>query len=610
MIPLKLFAVAFFTFSFSLAFGQTGLQYEVSFPNAVHHEAEVSLLVSQIPAGPLTVRMSRSSPGRYATHEFGKNVYNVRAFTRSGQPLKVNQIQGDVYNVEGHRGSARITYTVFGNWVDGTYLAIDKTHAHMNMPATFMWVKGMENRRISVQFNDLEKYGWKVATQLLAGKNNSYSAPNLQYFMDSPIELSNFRIASWEDVNTDKTRQTIRISVHSTDAQPVVENFSKMIRKMVDESKAVFNELPKFDHGVFTFLQDVNPENAGDGMEHRNSTVIVERTDKVEGNEEDLLSTFSHEFFHAWNVERIRPKTLEPFNFEHANMSNELWFAEGFTQYYGSLILRRAGFQDLDSYCNTLAGMANTVLNMPGATTFSAPQMSRYAVFADAGVAVDQTNQVNIFSSYYTYGATIALALDLRLRAEFKLSLDDYMQAVWKIHGKPEIPYTIPDLRNVLARLTNKSFAEDFFTRYVYGIEKNDYVKLLEKAGLVLRRASPEKASLGMIRLITANGKVRLAMNTLKGTAAYQAGMDNGDYLLKINDDELKAPADLNTLLSKYKPGQEVTLTYEHRNELNTVKVKLQEHNSFEVIPIEKTDQKLSPEMSLFRASWLETQIK
>ena len=609
MIRLKFVAAALFVFSTGQAFSQE-LKYEVSFPNAVHHEAEISLNVTQIPAGPLTVRMSRSSPGRYATHEFGKNVYNVKAFNASGKPLEVKQVMGDVYQVEKHEGSARITYTVFGNWVDGTYLAVDKTHAHMNMPATFLWVKGMESRPVSIQFNDLDKYGWKVATQLQHKGGNTYTAPNHQYMMDSPTELSAFKSHSWEDVNPDKTKQTVSVAIHSPDAQPVVDNYGKMIKRMVDESKAVFGELPKFDYGTYTFLQDVNRENGGDGMEHRNSTVIVERTDKVEGNEEDLLSTFSHEFFHAWNVERIRPKSLEPFNFEHANMSSELWFAEGFTQYYGSLILKRAGFRDLDSYCRTISGLANGVLNMPGANTYPATQMSRYAVFADAGVAVDQSNQINIFTSYYTYGATIALGLDLRLRSEFKLTLDDYMRAVWKAHGKTEIPYTISDLQNVLAKLTNAKFAENFFSSYVHGIEKNDYVKLLSNAGLVLRRAAPEKASLGMLRLVPANGKVRLAMNTLQGSAAYQSGMDNGDYFLKINDEELKTPADLNTLLEKYKPGEEVNLTYQHRDEVSTVKVKLEANNAFEVVPVEKMGQKLSSQAAKFRAAWLDTQIK
>ena len=610
MIKLKFFAAACLLFSTGVVYSQDEIKYELSFPNAAHHEAEVKLEIPKIPAGPLTIRMSRSSPGRYATHEFGKNVYNVKAYNLSGKVIKLTQVEGDVYRVEDHGGGARITYTVFGNWVDGTYLGIDKTHAHLNMPATFMWVKGLENRKIIIQFNDLEKLGWKVATQLTPTAGNTYLATNLQYLMDSPTELSAFKLSSWEDSNLDQKKQIIRISSHSTDSQQTIDNFSRMVQRMVEESKAVFTELPNFDFGVYTFLQDVNIENAGDGMEHRNSTVIVERSPKIEGNEEDMLGTFSHEFFHAWNVERIRPKTLEPFNFEHANMSNELWFAEGFTQYYGELILKRAGYRDLDTYCNTIKNLANGVLNAPGASMYSAAQMSRNAVFADAGVAVDETNSVNTFTSYYFYGATIALALDLRLRSEFNSSLDQYMRAVWKTHGKPEIPYTIPDLQNVLAKTTNRAFADDFFSRYINGIEKNNYAKLLLNAGLVLRRASPDKASLGQLRLIPANGKVKLAMNTLRGSAAYEAGMDDGDFFLKINNDELKTPADLTTLLDKYKPGEEVELTFEHRNQLNTVKVKLQANNAFEVLPIEKTDGKLTPAMEKFRAAWLDSQIK
>ncbi|MBC7745366.1 MAG: M61 family metallopeptidase [Flavobacterium sp.] len=610
MIQLKIFTSACLLFISGLSYGQNEIKYQISFPNAVHHEAEIKIEIPQVPAGPITFRMSRSSPGRYATHEFGKNVYNVKAFNASGQTIKVTQVEGDVYRVNDHGGSAVITYTLFGNLIDGTYLGIDQTHAHINMPAALMWVKGMEDRKVILQFNDLEKYGWKVATQLSAVNTNTFSAANLQYLMDSPTELSNFKLSTWDDVNPDKTRQTIRVSVHSKDSQQIVEKFGKMVKRVVEEAKAVYTELPKFDFGTYTFLQDINAENDGDGMEHRNSTVIVETSPQLEGNEEDLLSTFSHEFFHAWNVERIRPKTLEPFNFEHANMSNELWFAEGFTQYYGELILKRAGYRSLDSYCNTLGNLANSVLNAPGATAFSAPQMSRYAVFADAGVAVDPTNSVNIFTSYYFYGATIALALDLRLRTEFNSSLDRYLQEVWKAHGKTEIPYTILDLQNVLAKTTNKAFADDFFSRYINGIEKNDYAKLLLKAGLVLRRASPEKASLGRLRLVSANGKVRLGMNTLIGSAAYQAGMDDGDFLLKINNDELKTPADLTTLLEKYKPGEEVELTFEHRNNLNTAKVKLQANNAFEVLPIEKTSVKLTPTMEKLRAAWLDSQIK
>jgi predicted metalloprotease with PDZ domain len=603
-------AILLWLFSFA-ALANEPVRYTISFPNAVHHEARVSMTVSGIPQGKLLVRMSRSSPGRYATHEFGKNSYNVQAVDGQGKPIPITQVEGDVYEIPNHKGQLTVLYTIFGNWIDGTYLGIDETHAHLNMPATFMWAKGLENNPIEIQFNDLDKYGWKVATQLKSGTHaNEFTAPNLQYFMDSPTELSAFKLSSWENINADKKVQTIRLSAHSSDPQPVVDRYAKMVERTVIEAKAVFGELPSFDYDTYTFLQDVNPENAGDGMEHRNSTIIVERTPQISGYEEDLLSTFSHEFFHCWNVERIRPKTLEPFNFEHANMSNELWFAEGFTQYYGELILKRAGYRDLDTYCHTLENLLNDVLNAPGANTFPATQMSRQAVFADAGVAVDQTNSANIFTSYYTYGAIIALALDLRLRTEFKLTLDDYMKAVWKAHGTTEIPYTVADLQNVLSKLTTNAFADDFFKRYVNGIEKNDYQKLLANAGLVLQHPMADKASLGTVNLSPVNGKLRVTTNTLKGSAAYQSGLDIGDFLLKVGSDKLKNPEDLDAILAKHKPGDEVELSYEHRKIVKNVKVKLQANNEMEVIPIEKTDGNLTPAMKKFRDNWLSTKTK
>jgi predicted metalloprotease with PDZ domain len=596
-----------FLFSTLNLSAQKPLEYRISFPNAVHHEADIELLIPDVPAGPLTFRMSRSSPGRYATHEFGKNVYAVKAFNENGSELPVIQVEGDVYSVDKHNGTVKISYTVFGNWVDGTYLAIDEIHAHLNMPAAFMWVPLLSGRPIQIKFNDLNKYGWKVATQLkptvLA---DTFTAPDLNYFMDSPVELSDHHLISWTDRNTDNTEQLIRVSSHSVDNKDVVFGYAKMVEHLVKESKAVFGELPRFDHGTYTFLQDVSKDNAGDGMEHRNSTVITDTQNKIAGNEEDLLGTFSHEFFHAWNVERIRPKTLEPFNFSHANMSSELWFAEGFTQYYGNMILKRAGFLSDKQYQSVLSDILNGVLNSPGASSFSATQMSRRAVFVDAGVSVDRNNYANTFTTYYTYGAFIALGLDLRLRSEFKLTLDDFMQAVWKKHGKTEMPYSIPDLQNVLGTLTNIRFAEDFFHRYIYGTEKNDYVKLLANAGLELRKAEPGKASIGNLRLNLrpTDGRNVVSAATIKGTAAYEAGIDIGDYILRIGNDDVNGRLD--GILSKYKPGQNISVTFEHKGRIKTANLKLQESNILEVVENEKA----SPEQIRFKNDWLSSKIK
>ncbi len=608
----KILSFAVLLMSSGIAAAQTNsLQYSVSFPNAVHHEAQVELLIPAAPAGTLTIRASRSSPGRYATHEFGKNIYNVKAFDPAGKSLPVQQVQGDVYEISGHGKEVRITYTVFGNHTDGTYLEVDETHAHINIPSTFLWSPQLTDRPVQVRFNDLDKKGWKVATQLEpTSEKNVFKAPSFQYFMDSPVELSAFRMVSWEDIGSNGKKQVIRLSTHSADPQEVVEKFAASVERMTRESRAVFGELPVYDYGTYTFLQDVHPDNHGDGMEHRNSTVITSPAARIEGNENRLLGTFSHEFFHCWNVERIRPKSLEPFNFAQANMSSELWFAEGFTQYYGELILKRAGSRTLDAYSNTLAGLVNAVLNTPGPKIFPATRMSRNAVFADAGVAIDQNNNANTFTTYYFYGGAIALALDLRLRTEFNRTLDDYMQAVWKAHGKPEIPYTIPDLQKVLAGITNDRFAQDFFSKYVEGLEKNDYVKLLAAAGLVLQKAAPGKPTLGPVRLVAEDGRLRLANGTQVGTPAYESGLDIGDFLLRVGDKELKDPADLERILSGFKPGDNVSLTFESKGTVKTASVMLQENSRLEVVPVEKTGGKLTPAMEKLRNNWLSSKIK
>ena len=596
---------------FSLCvFAQNEISYTVSFPNAIHHEAEISMSIPNVPAGNLTVRMSRSSPGRYATHEFGKNVYNLKAFDANGKALNIKQSAGDVYEIPAHGNRVKVTYTLFGNWIDGTYAGFDETHAHMNIPATFAFPVGMDDRPRSVKFDYTGKQQWKVATQLKPLANETYFAPNFQYFMDSPIEIADYKTAKWEVKNKDGKLQTIHLITHSNDTQATIDHYAEMLKKMVDEHFAVWGEFPTYDYGNYYFLDDVYPDNAGDGMEHRNSTSIVQRTPKIEGYEGNLLGTFSHEYFHSWNVERLRPKTLEPFNFEHSNISDELWLAEGFTQYYGGLLLTRSGLKTVDNAVQAFNGMVNAILNTPGAKNFSPVQASRYAVYADAGVAIDQTNATNTFLSYYTYGAATALALDLRLRAEFKLTLDDYMRALWKAYGKPEIAYTIPDLEKTLSELTkNQVFAKDFFSKYVYGTDKNDYAKLLLNAGFVLRKASPGKAYAGFGRLNVVNGKVVLPQ-TLIGSPAYLAGLDVGNVILTMGGKTIKDISEIDAITTAHQPGDTISITYLYRGEQKTTQLTFSENPALEIMAIEKTGGILTPAMQQFRDHWLNTQVK
>jgi predicted metalloprotease with PDZ domain len=607
-------AAAFFAFA---ANAQTkvrnGVYYAVSFPNAAHHEAEITMTILDVTVGvPLRVRMSRSSPGRYATHEFGKNIYNVKATDVSGKALVIKQVEGDVYEVAQHPTVVKISYTLFGNHTDGTYVGIDESHAHFNMPASFMWVvdKSFVNRPIKFEFNDLAKYGWKVATQLKAEGGNVYSAPDMQYMMDSPTELAGVKTSSWDLANTNGKKQKMGIAVHSDDDQATIDNFAKMVQKVVLEERAVFGEQPDYDFGSYTFLDDVHPTNFGDGMEHRNSTCIVSGADKIGGNEKYLLGTYSHEFFHSWNVERIRPKSLEPFNFEHANMSNELWFAEGFTQYYGEMLLVRSGFNTVDEYTRTVAGLVNSVLAGPAPAKYPPTQMSRYAVFTDAGVAVDATNYGNIFTSYYVYGGATALALDLRLRSDFKITLDDYMRQVWLAYGKTGKPYTIPDLQAVLAKVTNPKFAASFFTDYIYGVKKNNYEALLANAGLLLQKAQPGKGWMGRIATKPGNGGLVITGATTSNTPIYKAGIDAGDIILTVDGQEAKTTSIFTDAVKDKKPGDKVAVTYKNRSGNHEGTIVLEESPALEVVTFEKAGKDLTQQQKDFRSSWLSSKVK
>jgi predicted metalloprotease with PDZ domain len=399
-----------------------------------------------------------------------------------------------------------------------------------------------------------------------------FSAPNLQYFMDSPTELSDFKLRSWTLKDTDGKEKTIRIALHGDITDDVMDGFTENVKKTVLEARNVYGELPAFDYGTYTFIIDLMPKNGGDGMEHRNSTCITGRAGKLTKElMENELGVVSHEFFHSWNVERIRPKTIEPFDFSKANMSDELWVAEGFTQYYGDLILARAGLQKKEEFLGSLGFYINGFTNNPGGKYRTPIQSSRMAVYTDAGTAIDKTNFGNIFYSYYLYGASIAGILDLTLRRDFNKTLDDYMKLLWKKYGKTGVAYTVADLQSTLTQLVNATFAKQFFDDYVYGKKREPLADLFSTVGVNAINPSPGKASFGNLTVKTTDGMAEITNTIQKGSALYEAGLENGDLIKKLDGKEIKTLPEINEILATKKPGDQVPVEYRSRGvEVNT----------------------------------------
>ena len=584
--------------------------YKISFPAPEHHIAQVDVTWTNLPPGTLQARMSRSSPGRYALHEFAKNVYDVHAFNGAGAELPVTRPNPYEWDVAGHDGTVHIAYRIYGDHVDGTYLGIDRQHAHMNMPATFMWARGMDDQPARITFTAPQGLNWKVATQLFTTTDPwTFTAPNLQYLFDSPTELSDYTLKSFEVKNPDGHTFTVRAAVHADAAPQEVDQYADGLQKIVNEAAAVYGEFPQYEPGTYTFLADYLPTNAGDGMEHRNSTVVTGRALRT------ALSTASHEFFHCWNVERIRPQGLEPFNFEEANMTDSLWLAEGFTQYYGPLILTRAGLMDPEQAVSGFGRNANAVVNGSGRQFRSAVEMSRMAPFVDAARSVDRTNFSTTFTSYYTYGAAIAVGLDLTLRERSggKVTLDDFMRAMWKAYGKPGgpapglvgHPYSLNDVRDRLADVSgDRAFADDFMKRDILGREAIDYARVARYVGVNVRTANPGAAWMGDVTL--QGGSTTISTLVDPGSPAYKAGLEQDDTITSLDDKPVSTPQQIQDILRAHKPGDQISVAFTRRSGPATGAITLVEDPTIEFV----IDPNATADQVTARAAWLSTPKK
>lgn len=605
----------------------TKVAYHFDFSNRVHHTAKVVISVPKAPKEEaLNLRMSRSSAGRYALHEFAKNVYSVNAFDEKGNKLEVVRTSPYAWSVLKPSDNMKVEYTLFADYADGTYSGINTIQAHLNAPASYLLVdnfydenfekdaslrKTKENKAlktIQVTFS-LPKQDdkWIVATQLPQINDSTFYAPNYYYLLDAPVLIGNLFWSEWKEAN-----QNFRVALNKTGTETTDQEateYVEKIKKIVKEEIALFGEAPAFDYGTYTFLLNYQPTAHGDGMEHRNSTIITDNEKLEDGH----LFTVAHEFIHAWNIERLRPQSLEPFDFSTTNMSSELWFGEGFTSYYTNLVMLRAGLIDETTYANLMNGMLNYVLTSPGHNFHSPAQMSQQAAFADAATANDPLSHYNTFITYYYYGGVMGLALDMEMRKRFDKSLDDYMQALWQQFGQPEKPYTMTDLKRTLAEVTNdKQFAEDFFNKHIEGHELPNYNELLSTVAMDFELNQKGKMWFGKLGLDIddkkESKKATISNYMLLGSPFYNAGLEKGDVLISINDKMITSVNDYREILPTLEEGKKVTVTYERFGKENNVEVLPTQipYRSLVYLNADDTNKKQVEE----RKKWLSTKQK
>ena len=600
------------------AAGAEPIAYTLTFPGADRRTMRVEAVFGGVDA-PLALRMSRSSPGRYALHEFVKNLTGLVAMDGAGRPLAVVQEAVNRWRIGNHDGTVRVRYDVFGDRIDGTYLAVDETHAHVNIPAALVWAHGLEARPARVTIVPPADSGWRVATQLFpTGDPFTFTAPSWHYLVDSPIEASRHVRRSFRAGRVGGgTPPTIEVAVHHTGSDADVDAFVEALGGIVVAAAAVFGEYPAFEDGRYTFLADYLPWAAGDGMEHRNSTVLTSSA-SLAGSRRMLLETAAHEFFHAWNVERIRPRSLEPFDLESANPSGELWFAEGVTSYYETLIMRRAKLASLDQTIASLSAAVGEVVGSPAFAFRSAEAMSRMAPLVDGAAPRDRTNWSYTFISYYTVGEALGLGLDLaiRERSGSTRSLDDVMRLLWERHGRATggpagsvpNPYDLQDLESALGAVTGDArFGGDLIGRYVRGREIMDYRRLCELAGLVVRPRAAGRASLGAVGLEQAGPLLALAAPPPPGSPLVEARLGEGDRILALDGRRLDGFGALEQALGRRRPGDQVSIEFDRRSEREPGRatITLIEDPRVEIVSAESAGRTPTREQLAFRQAWL-----
>jgi predicted metalloprotease with PDZ domain len=555
----------------SLASAQTALEpmkYTLRFPQPQTHYVEVTAVVPTSGRAQVELMMAVWTPGSYMVREYSRHVEAVTAAAQDGRALEVGKSDKNRWRITtGGSPFVTVNYRVYAremtvrtNWVETDF-------AMLNGAPTFMTLAddGARPHEVTIE----PATGWRTSMTGLAeipGAPHRYRAPDYDTLVDSPIVVGN--PAVYEFSVEGREHYLVNIGEGGTfdgaraakDLETIVAHYARM-----------WGSLPYDKYLFLNMLTLVN--DGGGGLEHRNSTMLM-ASRWATGTRRAYLSWLglaSHEYFHAWNVKRLRPVELGPFEYEEEVLTRSLWVAEGVTDYYADLALHRAGLSTREELLDGISNQIENLQNTPGRLVQSVEQAS-----FDAWIKYyrPDENSPNVAVSYYTKGAVLGFLLDAKIRAATKgeKSLDDVMRTAFaKFSGARG--FTPDEFRAVAEQVSGVSLAS-FWATAVEGKAELDYTEALETFGLRFRPVDaprsdrPGRAWLGMS---TRNDGGRLVVSEVRReTPAYVAGLNVDDEILAINGFRVRTDQ-LAGRMDQYKPGDKATLLIARRDQVLTL---------------------------------------
>ena len=598
------------------------LNYRLGMSQPSSHLFEVTIEVG-IPSTwtpeSLDFQMPKWSPGRYAVFDFAKNVQQFHALGGICQQGKipcnlpdfpVTRVDEQTWRVSlMNTHSATITYKVYGNDLSGTFSQLDSRHANFNGGNLFMYVVNHKPDPVSLSIN--APNGWSIVNALNAppdqASQSDWQFANWDMMIDLPTEIA----ADWTKDSFKVDGKSYYVVVHSLGKEggkrpALVSGIEKIVR-----AETAMWGPPEFDSYTF-LIHFANDGHSGDGMEHLTSTqIILSGALGDAGQLEEALSTAAHEFFHVWNVKRLRPIELGPWDFTRPAHTRGLWIAEGITNYYGHLMQRRAGLWDDTKFYKELTDQISDVDNSPGSKLMSAEDSSLSAPYIDDAPHAQETNLSNTSISYYPKGEIIGVVLDLLIRGKTKgkASLDEVMRHMYREFylDSPNATYYLrgrgyhdEDFFRVASEVAGEDL-NDFFKRYVQGVETPPYEQAFTQVGLKFIREPRGPVTVG----ITADEEEKTNFKVAEvrpNSPAAAAGLEDGDVITLFGGTRLM-PSNLLKTVSRYKPGDQVPLVVQRNGKVNHMTLTMGAPQLFNY-RIE-ADPNASAEAKALRAAWL-----
>ena len=565
---------------------QTTVAYTVAMPNPDSHYFDVQMTVSNFRKPFIDFHMPVWIPGSYLVREFEKNVILVRAADGKGRALRVRKVRKNIWRVWSKKArKVTVRYRVYAYVISVRNSFLDKSHAFINPSSVCFFVKELKYRPIRVTVKPYPR--WHViSTGLEKSPNDSltFLAKDYDELVDCPIEVGNQKVLRF---SVKGIPHEIAVYGRATfDPDSVVWGF----KKVVETEVGIMREI---DYPRYVFLVHLG-EQGGGGLEHRNSCVLQMGRHSFEAkNLHHSLGLVFHEYFHNWNVKRLRPKALGPFDYDRENYTWLLWVAEGFTSYYSSRAQLLSEIVSPKSYFRGVPGWIKTLESRPGKKI----QPVDLASF-DAWIKYyrPDENSVNTTISYYGKGAVLAQLLDLLIRhqTENKKSLQDVMRFMYKRYFKQlNRWYTQEAFRNACEQIAGTSL-EDFFRKYVSGTDSIDYNHFYRFAGVALRKKPLTKAdsSKGYAGFsVTNRSGEAVVSQVLFGSPAFRAGLYVNDEILAVNGFRVKAGSVFRDL-ERIPPGHTARLLVNRRGLIQnlTMTMGLRPNFNYELKKIEHPD--------------------